>query len=94
MAPLGFRVVLCYRRPETFEAAKVERLKVSGNPSQYDNLQPFIDEQKLLLQYADESLLPVLRLDVSDSTPDQLADKVADWLEATGGLYDPDSLKQ
>lgn len=94
LAPLGFRMVLCYRRPETFEAAKRERLKVSGNPSQYDNLQPFIAEQKLLLEYADASILPVLRLDVSDSTPDQLADKVANWLEATGGLYDPDSLKQ
>ena len=87
-------MVLCYRRPETFEAAKAARLKVSGNPSQYDDLKPFIEEQKLLLQYADTSLLPVLRLDVSDSTPDQLADKVATWLEATGGLYDPDSLKQ
>ena len=46
MQPLGFRIVLCTRRDETFEAAKAERLKVSGNPSQYDDLGIFIREQE------------------------------------------------
>jgi hypothetical protein len=89
LAPLGFRIILCTRRTDTFEAARIERLKVSGNPSQYDNLQPFIEDQTLLLQYAKESRLPVMQLDVSDHSTSELADKVADWLEDTGGLYDP-----
>ena len=33
-----------------------------------------------------ESLLPVLKLDVSDNDIRAAADRVADWLEATGGL--------
>ena len=37
LLPLGFRIVLCTRRPETFAAARAERLAVSGNPSQYDD---------------------------------------------------------
>ena len=37
-----------------------ERLKVSGNPRQYDDLQPFITEQALLRRLAGESQLPVL----------------------------------
>jgi hypothetical protein len=35
---LGFHLVFCARTPESFAAAREERLKVSGNPSQYDNL--------------------------------------------------------
>jgi hypothetical protein len=31
---LGFHLVLCTRSPASFEAARAERLKVSGNPSQ------------------------------------------------------------
>src|SRR5574338_1032704 len=42
--PLGFHVVLCKRRPETFEAARAERLKVSGKPDQYDDLGVFLHE--------------------------------------------------
>src|SRR5512139_2918296 len=38
LLPLGFRVVLVSRSPESFEAARAERLKVSGKPDQYNNL--------------------------------------------------------
>ncbi len=48
LEPLGFHVVLCTRRPETFEAARAERLLVSGNPSQYDDLGVFLHEQTVL----------------------------------------------
>jgi hypothetical protein len=44
---LGFRLVFITRSPESYEAAKVERLKVSGNPAQYDYLDIFIKEQSL-----------------------------------------------
>jgi hypothetical protein len=89
LLPLGFRIVLCIRRPETFEAAKVERLKVSGNPSQYDDLGLFIREQEQIQRLAAQSSLPVFEVDISDDNVDAAADRVADWMEQTGGLYLP-----
>ena len=87
LLPLGFHLVLCTRTPESFHQAREERLKVSGNPAQYDNLNIFIEEQELMRRLARESLLPVLELDISDSDVPRAADCVADWLESTGGLY-------
>ncbi|BDG03233.1 hypothetical protein [Anaeromyxobacter oryzae] len=89
LRPLGFRHVLCWRRPETFEAARAERLKVSGNPRQYDDLGPFIREQELYRSVVRASALPHLELDVSDGDVARAADRIADWLEATGGLSSP-----
>jgi hypothetical protein len=87
LLPLGFRLVLCTRAPESFEAARAERLKISGNPSQYHDLRPFIEEQDLLRQLVAASALPSLCLDISDNDVPQAAEKIADWLEQTGGLY-------
>jgi len=87
LAAVGFRVVLCTRRPETFEAARAERLKVSGNPAQYDDLAPFLAEQALLRRLAQESWLPVLELDVSDGDVGRSTDVVAEWLAETDGLH-------
>ena len=89
LRPLGFRIVLCTRRPETFAAARAERLKVSGNPSQYDDLDVFVLEQDEMRAEAARSLLPVLEIDLSDDDVDGAADRVADWLERSGGLYAP-----
>ncbi len=86
LLPLGFHVVLLTRRPESFEAARAERLKVSGNPSQYDNLQVFIEEQELMRRLTGESILPKLELDISDNNLDAAVTKIADWMESTGGL--------
>ncbi len=86
---LGFRHVLCTRRPETFEAARAARLPVSGKPSQYDDLQVFVREQALFRELVAQSTLPWLELDVSDGDVAGAADRVADWLEATGGLSAP-----
>lgn len=83
---VGFRLVLLTRRPETFEAARDQRLLVSGNPRQYDDLAAFIDEQERLRALARESTLEHLELDVSDLPVDAVCDRIADWLEATGGL--------
>jgi hypothetical protein len=87
LLPLGFRLVFCVRRPETFEAARRERLKVSGKPSQYDDLGAFVLEQELMEKLIDESVLPKLTLDVSDGLVPNAADRIADWLGQTGGLY-------
>ena len=87
LAALGFHLVLCVRSPESFEDAKQERLKVSGKPSQYDDLQIFIREQQLMRRLASESLLPMLVLDVSDSNIEKAVSRIADWMEATGGLW-------
>jgi hypothetical protein len=89
LRPLGFRIVLCTRRAETFAAARAERLKVSGNPTQYDDLAVFVREQDELRAEAARSLLPVLEIDLSDDDVDGAADRVADWLERSGGLYAP-----
>ena len=93
LLPLNFRVVLCVRPAGSFEAARAERLRVSGKPDQYDDLSVFVREQGLLRSLAASSLLPVLELDVSDldgaGDVDAACARIADWLEATGGLYDP-----
>jgi len=87
LQPLGFCIVLCTRRPETFEAAKAERLKVSGKPSQYDDLSIFIREQEEISKLVQDSILPVLEVDLSDDNVSRAADQVANWMEETGLLY-------
>jgi hypothetical protein len=86
---LGFHLVFCTRTPESFVRARAQRLEVSGNPKQYDDLQQFIDEQKLMQQLVQQSKLPTLQLDVSDSNVPRAVEKIADWLSATGGVYAP-----
>ena len=87
LRPLNFRLVYCTRSPGSFAAAREKRLKVSGKPDQYDDLSRFVHEQELLDRLVAESILPVFRLDVSDNDVAAAADRVADWLEATGGLW-------
>jgi len=89
LVPLGFHMVLCVRRRETFEAARAKRLEVSGKPSQYDDLRPFIEEQELLRSLARDSRLPVLELDVSDDDVAGACGRIADWMTETGGLWAP-----
>lgn len=87
LKPIGFRLVLCTRSEESFQEARRERLKVSGNPGQYDDLGVFIAEQALLRRLTGESQLPWLELDISDSDVPAAVDKIAGWLETTGGIY-------
>ena len=87
LAALGFHLIFVTRTPESFEAARAERLKVSGNPSQYDDLQVFINEQELFRKLVGESILPKLELDISDGNVVGAADKIADWMTETGGLW-------
>ena len=84
---LGFHLVFCTRTAESFESARAERLKVSGNPKQYDNLQLFIDEQELMRRLVRESSLPTFELDVSDNDIGRAVERIADWMTETGGLW-------
>ena len=86
LLPLNFRVIFCKRSLESFEAAREERLKVSGNPSQYNDLTPFIREQELMWELAAKSMLPSLTLDISDNNIPAAVERIADWLEQSGGL--------
>ncbi len=84
---LGFHLVFVTRTPESFINARIERLKVSGNPSQYDDLTLFVQEQEQLQKLVGESILPTLELDISDDDIPAAADRIANWLEETGGLW-------
>ncbi len=87
LLPLGFHLIMCRRSPDTFAAAREERLKVSGNPSQYDDLSIFIKEQEFIESLVARSILPTLILDVSVQDIPALSNTVADWMEERGGLY-------
>jgi len=84
---LGFRLVFCTRSVESFAQARAERLEVSGNPEQYTDLDRFIREQQLFRKPVEESALPTLEVDVSDSDVGRATTEIADWMEATGGLW-------
>jgi hypothetical protein len=84
---LGFRHVFCVRRPESFAEAREERMKVSGNPSQYQDLDIFIAEQERMRKLVHESMLPSFEVDVTDSNVPGIVEQIADWMEQSGGLY-------
>jgi hypothetical protein len=84
---LGFRLIFCTRSPESFSQARTERVKVSGKPSQYDDLQVFIHEQEVMERFINSSSLERLKVDISDDDVTGAVESIADWLEKTGGLY-------
>ena len=87
LLPLNFRLVFCTRSADSFMNAREERLKVSGNPAQYDDLNLFLREQESMRELVAASTLLSCEVDVSDNDIDHAADRIADWLEASGGLY-------
>ncbi len=90
LAGLHFRLVFCTRSPDSFAQARAERVKVSGKPSQYDDLQIFIHEQEVMQRFVASSTLPTLQLDISDDNIGLAVESIADWMESTGGLYMPE----
>jgi hypothetical protein len=46
-----------------------------------------VEEQELIRKLAAESLLPRLELDVSDNDIPRAVERIADWMESTGGLW-------
>jgi len=87
LKPLNFRLIFLHRSPDSFVQAREARLKVSGNPSQYDDLSRFEAEQTLMRRLAAESSLPRLEVDISDNDIPRAVEQIADWMESTGGLY-------
>jgi len=87
LLPLNFRLVFLNRTPESFAAAREERLKVSGKPDQYNDLSAFVREQELIKRLVSESMLLKLELDISDNDIQRAVEKIADWMESTGGLW-------
>lgn len=83
---LGFRLVFCTRSAESFTQAREERVKVSGKPSQYDNLQVFVNEQAVMKRFVEQSMLTTLWVDISDDNVGCAVERIADWMEQTGGL--------
>jgi hypothetical protein len=55
---LGFRLIFCWRDPESFAEARAKRLQISSNPSQYNDLAIFIREQEILQQLVEDSAIP------------------------------------
>lgn len=86
LARLGFHLVLCTRRPDSFESARAARLQVSGNPGQYDDLGNFTAEQELMRRLVGESILPTLEVDISDNDVPTAVERIADWMTEVGGL--------
>jgi hypothetical protein len=86
LLPLGFRLILCTRRAESFAPAREARLAVSGNPGQYDDLGAFVAEQEQMRLEVGRSLLPSFEVDVSDDDIPAATERIALWLESTGGL--------
>jgi len=87
LQPLGFHIILCTRATESMAEAREQRLKVSGNPSQYGNLRHFVEEQTLFRKMVRHSKLPWIEIDVSDSNVSRAVDSIADWMSSVGGLW-------
>ncbi|MCE1188098.1 MAG: hypothetical protein LWX56_03070 [Ignavibacteria bacterium] len=90
LAALDFRVIFCIRSEDSFHEAREQRLKVSGNPGQYDNLHIFLDEQKLLHELVSKSKLKSYIVDVSDNNIERICNDIAHWMDISGGLYSHD----
>jgi hypothetical protein len=87
LAAVGFHLVVCVRAPDSFAGAREERLRVSGNPSQYDDLGRFLGEQEKLLELSASSLLERRTVDVSDGDVPRIVQEIEAWMAATGGLW-------
>jgi len=92
LARLNFHIVLCTRTETSFAAARETRLRVSGKPSQYDDLSVFIREQDLFRKLISDSILMKMELDVSDGNIEAACSRIADWMTGTGGLWAKDGL--
>jgi hypothetical protein len=84
---IGFVLILLTRSEDSFATARRERLRVSGNPAQYDDIGVFIREQKEFERVAGRSLLPLMRLDVTGKPIDALVAEIEDYMHDTGLVY-------
>lgn len=87
LAALNFRLVFVARSDRSFSTARTRRLKVSGNPSQYDDLSAFVNEQAAMRRIVEASRLEALEVDISDDDVASACERIVDWFDETGGLY-------
>lgn len=87
LSKLDFRLIFCTRSKDSFAGAREERLKVSGNPAQYDDLTVFEREQERMQDLVSKSQLKSLQLDISDDNIPAACERIADWLQETGALH-------
>lgn len=86
LAAIGFVLVFLHRLPESFADARAERLKVSGNPSQYDDLSVFVREQEVFDEVLADTRLPLLRVDITGRGIPEIVGEIADHMESSGRL--------
>ncbi|HEX3446461.1 MAG TPA: hypothetical protein VHS80_17230 [Chthoniobacterales bacterium] len=91
LAALGFRLIFCWRHPDSFGEARKRRLQISSNPSQYDDLTIFIRDQQTIQELVEGSIIPRLVVDVTERSVEDQVDYIANWLEATAGLNSVES---
>jgi len=84
---LGFHLIFLSRTRDSFHEARERRLRVSGSPSQYDNLDRFISEQEIFREQIHHSILPSIEIDISDNDINRVVEEIANWLTNTGGLW-------
>jgi hypothetical protein len=87
LAALNFRLVFVTRSAKSFAVARKQRLRVSGNPAQYDDLSVFGREQTAMRRVVEASRLASLEVDISDDDIDFACEQIVDWFDQTGGLY-------
>lgn len=87
LADLGFVLVHCWRRPETFASARAHRLTYSENPRRYDDLDLFVEEQAVMASLVAESTMPHLTVDVSGGDVEGAANTILDWMVETGTFW-------
>lgn len=80
LAALNFHIIFCTRTTESFEKARQERLTYSETPSNYENLQIFMEEQDLMRELINQSRLKTLELDISNISINGAANYILDWL--------------
>ncbi|HMR96502.1 MAG TPA: hypothetical protein PKE05_13270 [Microthrixaceae bacterium] len=89
LAAAGFRLVTLTRRPDSFEAAREERLVYSENPWRYTDLDKLIRDQEAMRELGAASCITSTEIDVTDLGINETADRIIDWVEATDGMYRP-----
>jgi len=87
---LGFCIICCIRSPNSFLEARDTRLKISGNPNQYNDLDFFIKEQEMFREEVKASILPNTEIDISDGKISRICEDIANFLEKNSllGLYE------
>lgn len=58
-----------------------------GNQQRERSSTTFKKEQDLMSSLVEQSILPTLRLDISDNRIDAAVEAIADWMVDTGGIW-------